>query len=298
MKGLSIRTTSLGFRVLRLHYSCDPDKDPVTDEGKRWYDEARKGMPDARFRQEYELDYGALSGQLVFPTFEETIHVVPQQFPLDPKCSTVWMACDPHPRTAHAFLWLAVNREGEMGVVWSWWPQERHEHRVMVTKDYVEGLKELDESSLGLKLEHCYCLMDVAGRSFNATEEKNYFNVYRDEDVYFRPAKRNRDLSGYDLINEALQPREHTSGAATTLRPRLTIWEGCGDNDKLVRQMKSLRYKEWKGNVTDKDPPEEPQQKERHLVDCLSYILLDDPQFVSQEKPQSTWQPRYPAIGY
>jgi hypothetical protein len=64
MKGLSIRTTSLGFRVLRLHYSCDPEKDPATEQGKRWYEEARKGMPDARFRQEYELDYGCAPQKL------------------------------------------------------------------------------------------------------------------------------------------------------------------------------------------------------------------------------------------
>ena len=68
MKGLSVRTTSLGFSVLRLHYSADPDKDPATEKGKHWYDEARRGMPDARWIQEFELDYGALSGQLVFPT--------------------------------------------------------------------------------------------------------------------------------------------------------------------------------------------------------------------------------------
>ena len=296
MKGLSIRTTSLGFRVLRLHYSCDTEKDPATEQGKHWYEEARRGMPDARFRQEYELDYGALSGQLVFPTFEETIHVVPDQFPIDPKYLTVWMACDPHPRTAHAFLWLAVNKEGDMAVVWSWWPEERHEREALVTKDYAKNLKTIEESSLGLK--PYYQLMDVAGRSFNATEELSYFDAYRNEDVYFNPAKKNRDLSGYDLINEALKPRDYTIENKTEQWPRLTIWKGCGDNEVLVRQLKSLRYKEWKGNVTDKDAPEEPQQKERHLVDCLSYILLDRPEFVNQRTSASTWRPLYPAIGY
>lgn len=296
MKGLSIRTTSLGFRVLRLHYSADPEKDPATENGKRWYEEARKGMPEARWRQEFELDYGALSGQLVFPTFEETIHVVPDQFPIDPKTSTIWMACDPHPRTAHAFLWLAVNKEGEMAVVWSWWPEERHEREALTTKDYAKDLKKIDESPIGLK--PYYHLMDVAGRSFNATEELSYFDAYRNEGVYFSPAKKNRDLSGYDLINEALKPKEYTVGNRTEEWPQLTIWRGCGDNDVLVRQLKSLRYKEWKGNITDKDAPEEPQQKERHLIDCLSYILLDDPQFVNQGKPLSTWRPQYERIGY
>ena len=76
MRGLSKRTTKLGFNILRLHYSCDSDKDPSTPIGKRWYEEARRGMSDARFRQEYELDYGALGGQRVFPDFEETTHVL------------------------------------------------------------------------------------------------------------------------------------------------------------------------------------------------------------------------------
>jgi hypothetical protein len=144
-------------------------------------------MPDARFRQEYELDYGALSGQLVFPTFEETIHV-------DPEASTVWMACDPHPRTAHAFLWLAVNKGGEMAVVWSWWPEERHEREALTTKDYAKDLKKIDECPFNL--EPYYELMDVAGRSFNATEELSYFDAYRNEGRYFYPAKKNRNLSG------------------------------------------------------------------------------------------------------
>ena len=35
-----------------------------------------------------------------------------------------------------------------------------------------------------------------------------------------------------------------------------------------------------------------------HLIDCLSYILLDKPEFVNQGKPASTWRPIYPAVGY
>jgi hypothetical protein len=189
-----------------------------------------------------------------------------------------------------------VNKEGEMAVVWSWWPEERHQREALVTKEYAKDLKIIDQSPLGLK--PYYQLMDVAGRSFNATEELSYFDTYQNEGVYFQPAKKNRDLSGYDKINEALKPTEYTIGNSIEEWPKLTIWKGCGDNEVLVHQLKSLRYKEWKGNVTDKDAPEEPQQKERHLIDCLSYILLDDPAFVSQEKRVSTWEPRYPAIGY
>ena len=44
----------------------------------------------------------------------------------------------------------------------------------------------------------------------------------------------------------------------------------------LVQQFKSLRFKEFKGTVIDKDPPSHPMDKDRHLIDSVSYIHLDD----------------------
>jgi hypothetical protein len=148
VKGLAIRTTKLGFRILRLHYSCDPDKDPDTPAGKKWYDEARKGMSDARWRQEYEIDYGALGGQRVFPDFEETLHVVEPRFPIDSGAMTVWLSCDPHPRTAHAFLWAALGKDGDIAVVWSKW---REDAKKLLINEYAEMLHEVDQHPFKLK---------------------------------------------------------------------------------------------------------------------------------------------------
>jgi hypothetical protein len=46
MRGISTRTTSLVFHVMRLHYSADPDKDPATETGRQWYEQAQTGMSD------------------------------------------------------------------------------------------------------------------------------------------------------------------------------------------------------------------------------------------------------------
>lgn len=294
MKGVSKRTTKLGFHVLRLHYTADPDKDPSTEKGRKWYEEARKGMSDQRWRQEHELDYGALGGQLVFPIFDESIHVVqPKPWALKPELVTIWLGADPHPRTPHAFLWLAIDKDGEMAVVNSWWADRDDEHPLLV-KDYAAELKRIHKDLPGLKPRRE--VMDVAGANFNADEEHNYFQAYQKEGIYFQPAKRNRDLSGYDLIAAALTPRPVEIDGKVVQLPRLTIWDGCGDNAKLVWQLKNLRYREWKGNVTDKDAPEEPMQKERHLIDCLSYILLDQPRFMDPHRHRGGdggWKPIY-----
>jgi hypothetical protein len=290
VKGLSKRTTKLGFNVLRLHYSCDPEKDPDTPAGKIWYDEARRGMSDARFRQEYELDYGALGGQLVFPDFEETIHVRPPKFPLTRETSTVWLACDPHPRTPHAFLWVAADKLGDLAVVWSWWKEDEP----LLISEYCEMLRIVDSFPFGLKPYRR--IMDIAGKSFNAGEEVNYFDAYRiakDEKgqgigLHFSPARKNRGYVSYDLISEALRPRVVIEDGKEVKKPRLTIWgEGDswpGDNKELVSQFKSLRFREHVGHVQGKDAPQDPEDKRRHLIDCLGYILMERPHFIEPRR--------------
>ena len=72
----------------------------------------------------------------------------------------------------------------------------------------------------------------------------------------------------------------------------------CGDNDIRVRQFKSLRFKEHKRTVIDKDPPSDPMDEDRHLIDCVSYILLDDPRLIDQRGGLGTSKPIYPNLAY
>jgi hypothetical protein len=296
-KGVSTRTTSIGFDVMRLHYSADPDKDPATKSGRHWLEQAKTGMSDARWRKEFEIDYGALGGQRVFPQFEPSIHVV-EFFQLPPEEWTLHMACDPHPRTPHAFLWLAINREGEMAIPFSWWPQDFVQNNVHATvKDYVEGVRKIEEylakSHLAAKVRSR--VMDSAGKGMNASEEHSYFDAYEAAGLYFEPAKKNRDLSGFELINAAMKPTPFVVGDEQKLKPRLTIMPG---NEELEWQLLHLRFAEWRGNVVDKDPPEKAEEKRRHLVDCLAYVLLDEPRFVERNREQPSWEPQYRGIAY
>jgi hypothetical protein len=302
MKGISTRKTSLGWDVFRLHYTADPDKDPNTPAGKKWCEETFKGLPDARRRKEYEIDYGAMGGQLVFPEFDESIHLVQPHVLLDKEYWTTYLACDPHPRRAHAFVWLCVNRIGEMVIPWSYWPEAVNKQREqngdsrLLIKQYAEDIRQIDGSGL---FPPCYVeLMDQAGKNFNQDEEHTFFDGYRAEDITFRPAKKNREYAGYELISKALVPKKWSDGVTEEMRPTLTIFRGCGDNDLLVEQFKNLRFREFRGIVVDKDPPADPMEKDRHLIDCLSYILLDDPRFIDPRGGLSTFEPIYPNLAY
>ena len=293
MRGVSTRQTPLGWTVIRVHYTADADKDPSTPAGSAWYALARKGMRDRDWRKEYEIDYRALSGQLVFPEMDESIHVV-HPFRLDPRWWTCWLGCDPHPRTAHAFVWLAVNREGEKVVPYSYWPKPEDEGvKRLTVPEYAESIKLIEASPLVIPAR--YRVMDVAGKAFNADEERNYFDMYQDAGLFFNPAKRNRDNSGFDLISEALRLKPY--GEEKEERPMLTIMAGCGDNDFLIHKLKTIRFREWKQVMTDKDPPEEVEDKEKHLIDGLSYILLDEPRFVDPSPIREEYTPLYPGLG-
>ena len=75
MKGVSDYITKDGLRVVKVHYSADPDKDVTTPEGKKWMAKALLGYPGglegAKWRREMEIDFNAQGGQLVFPQMEE-----------------------------------------------------------------------------------------------------------------------------------------------------------------------------------------------------------------------------------
>jgi hypothetical protein len=302
MKGLSLRRIpegkpGAGIKVVRLHYSADPTMTPARVAA------LKTEYPDtATWNREMEIDPNARSGQKVFPGFDEGIHVVDHFLPLKADDWTVWLACDPHPRRAHAFVWLAVNRYGDMVIPWSWWPEEINKEREkdnenrLLIREYVEAVREVEKS--GFFPPSFMDLMDQAGKNFNSDEEHNFFDAYEADGAVFTPAKKNRGYAGYNLINDALTPKRYIVGSEEHFKPRLTIMRGCGHNHILVQQFRNLRFRKLKGDVEEKVAPPEPIDKDRHLIDCVSYILLDGPMFIDRSRRPPDFAPTYPSLGY
>ena len=74
MKGIIDRLTPDGIRILRIHYSADMDKNPLTPKGAGWFARELIGYPNgvmsAKWRKEMEIDPEAQGGQLAFPLCE------------------------------------------------------------------------------------------------------------------------------------------------------------------------------------------------------------------------------------
>ena len=81
MRGYESYDNPTGFRAVRLHYSCAPDKDPFSADpdlariAGEWIDAQRRHYPDPNdFAREYEISFFAGQGSRVFPQFTVANH--------------------------------------------------------------------------------------------------------------------------------------------------------------------------------------------------------------------------------
>lgn len=117
--GLTVRTTSAGIPVARVHYSADSHKRPGTAEGAVWLKQASAGYPGGtrspRWRKEMEIDYGALGGTRLFPEWENwraagRIVIAP----FDPVGYRFYGAYDHGWRNPASFHVYGINSDGMM----------------------------------------------------------------------------------------------------------------------------------------------------------------------------------------
>ncbi|MBP2638223.1 MAG: hypothetical protein H6Q72_4130 [Firmicutes bacterium] len=77
MQGITEYKTPQGVHILRLHYTADPDKS--TPE---WAAEQRKGLTQAQWEREYEINFHVYPGKPWYPEFRMDFHVAKE--PLQP----------------------------------------------------------------------------------------------------------------------------------------------------------------------------------------------------------------------
>lgn len=121
-----------GHPVIHLHYYADDDHDQA------WADrEAGKTSTQAWWDQEMEMKADAMSGQLIYPEFDESVHVIPRS--RIPKRMTRYMAIDPHPRTPHAALWIGIDEHSDWYAYREMWPSVVYGTPEVIKDDTVEN---------------------------------------------------------------------------------------------------------------------------------------------------------------
>jgi len=103
------------FTICYLHYTADPRKRTA-----QWLKEAQAGMSPAKFAREYEIDFGAVFGERVFPELLENIPniVIPKEkMPIFPTTQVYYGGFDfgiRNPTSFHIYTLL----DGVLYAVW------------------------------------------------------------------------------------------------------------------------------------------------------------------------------------
>ena len=210
------------------------------------------------------------------------------------------MAIDPHPRTPHAFLWLGVDRWGDVYVYREMWPSKVYgraetikntddENRFTI-REYAMTVARLEGNEI--KWNHADTpdeygtwknqpraemivarYMDQAGKGFStggdSITSEDYWTRYGRYGVeVWEPKKSHR--AGEDAIRELLAPRKHDTYGVW---PRLHISARCPE---LILELRRYRYPSTARFNPEKELAQKGVESRCHLIDLLRYLATAD----------------------
>lgn len=292
-----MKRTAAGHPVVLLHYYADDD------HTQEWAEkEAAKTSTQPWWDQEMEMRADAMSGQRIFPEFDEQVHCIEDS--AVPKQMCRYMAIDPHPRTPHAFLWIGIDKWSDWYIYRELWPsvvcgisrpiRDDEDDNKFTIKEYAETIAVLEGNELqfsNANTDDEYAVyrrlpggeniidryMDQAGKGFIASGEHQQEETYADR--YYRlgiqcldPVKSHK--AGEDAVHELLKERTHEFYGKW---PRLHVAASCVET-KL--EFTNLRYKRTKTINDEKELKQDPVEARRHLIDLVRYIATSRVGFI------------------
>ena len=293
--GLTFGRTTNNWAVVHMHYSADPAR------GQKWADvEKAKYTSKADWDKEQEINPYAKDGSLVYPEFNQRVHVI-KHADIPPRL-TRYMAIDPHPRTPHAFLWVGIDRWGDWYFYREMWPSkvygkpktltDKDEENRFTIKDYcetvierMEGNKlnwfhpETDNEYAVIKREKTgenivARYMDQAGKAFStggdaAEKSETYWDRYARFGIECYPPKKAHQ-AGEDAIHEGLRSRYNDLKGDW---PKFHISEQCPE---LILEFQRYRYKTMRRFNPDKELSQDGVEARSHLIDLVRYLATAD----------------------
>ena len=319
-RGVKLWTNKLGIDILRLHYSADEDKTP------EWADQQRTGTTPEAFKQEYEIDFYAKAGELLFPNFRDYEHaIVEKPFPI-PHEWTRQYALDPHPRVPHAHLWCAIDPYGDRWYYREYWPSKIYGQPGNIPEDdnratirehltVIKWLESEENPENQGKPERIYRrIIDYAARSFGQgtsddKEPQDNFQLRFEKHMRelrmrrpsFVDAIKDRD-SGMDRVNAGMKAREVEINGKWVPKAPIHIFESDGKGGGCPELILQLRTNRWQ-QLTSKqmethDPSSQPVQKRNHMTDLIRYHEMSEPRFIQVGSVGDNWEPVGEGVNY
>ena len=306
-KGIQTWKNPHGIHIFRLHYSADDQK---TSE---WAAQQKAAMTNpADYEQEYEINFAAKLGTLVYQLHEEA--TLESSFSIPPEW-TRYFGLDPHPVVPHAGLWLAVDKWGDAWAYREIWPSKIYGQRGNVPEDdnrygikhYVETFQWLEsadnEENQGREEDIHKRVIDYSARSmgqgfFDENPEYNFQKRYEDLTGWKFEDCIKDNTAGPEAVNAWLKPR-NVEQADGSFKPKSRLHIFQDKCPELVYELKNNRFQQLTPMLAERqDPTGKPQAKRNHITDCLKYLCMSGLEYISTVKPRSDWKPIHAGISY
>jgi len=256
MTGIEEYRTKEDFKVLKVHYTADPDKrsENVIAELEKGYPGGRAG---AAWRKEMEIDFTAYSGQLFI---HDIIQAHKSKIIVDRKVETHWLkfgSLDWGRRNAASYHVYTVDENKDIYSA----------EEIYLNNISIPGFSELIKATEYYKQLH-YIVADPSLFSKNQEMEAGAESIadkFRAQGITLIPAPSRKDEPA---INELLDRWDHleTKRARFTINPR---------NTKQIWEFEHLRYKELTTALLEnRNPHEVLVDKDNHSWDDFKYFIL------------------------
>lgn len=300
-RGLRVRRNVYNpFLVVELRYEADPDKDPETDAGHKWYLAAQQDMGcrrvcrncdrsfsvydtkcgdcdtmtemvlSAAWQREMEISYEAASGAFVFDAFSPSRNVV-DPFPIPEHWRRI-RSIDHGVRVPTAVIWAAMDPEGNLFVYQEHYEAERtidyHSlmtHRLSAMHDYkLLGVHKNDWETFTEAKQPTKDFIMSSARVYRTIGDPSMQNRTQKEVKTVR--RRYADNGIYIRpANNAVAGLEVMNSAFSD--GSLNIFNTCPNT---VREVQNLVWKERSDPTLN--PVQVPVDRNNHAIDALKYI--------------------------
>lgn len=261
MRGLRKWQLQNGGKVLEVHYTSDPHKDPDRD-GALWVEERLAEYPGGKdgplWRQEMEIDFHAYQGGLVFPDWDSSRHVVSGAQLEEWKRELLfhpgpwWRAMDYGVRNPFCCLWATE------------WTHNQHGPVYFIYREFYETglpLSTLKEAIAGMGGPHEHYMaswIDPRSDRHEMIDSFSPFYLLNHGEYSMNVQKANPSKTAIELLRLWL------------FQGRLIVSADCHN---FIKEIEHYRYEEWNTAAEQRhNPKEKPVKKEDHLMDALRYF--------------------------